>query len=141
MKRILAVDDEPRVLKMLRCRLETAGYQVSTAVEGREALQKARDERPDLIVLDLILPGMSGYEVCARLKGDDEFRRIPVLVLSARSQEQDVAEGRRVGADAYMTKPYDGDRLLAKVNELLALRISGSNHEERKERKGDEPGE
>jgi DNA-binding response OmpR family regulator len=132
-KRILVVDDEPRVLKMLRCRLETAGYQVSTAVEGHEALQKVRDEKPDLIVLDLILPGMSGYEVCARLKGDEEFRRIPVLVLSARSQEQDAAEGKRVGADAFMTKPYDGDVLLARVSELLTSWSSGLDRNERGE--------
>jgi DNA-binding response OmpR family regulator len=119
-KRILAVDDEPRVLMMLRRRLETAGYLVSTAQEGVDALRKVRDEKPDLIVLDLILPGMNGYEICARLKGDAQYRHIPVLVLTARSQEQDAAEGKRVGADAYMTKPYDGDRFLAKVNELLA---------------------
>ena len=129
-RRILAVDDEPRVLTMLRRRLETAGYQVSTAIEGREALQKVRDEKPDLIVLDLILPGISGYEVCARLKSDEQYRRIPVLVLSARSQEQDAAEGRRVGADAYMTKPYDSDVLLARINELLTSRNSGHSREE-----------
>ena len=117
--RILAVDDEPRVLMMLRRRLETAGYLVSTAQEGVDALRKAHEEKPDLIVLDLLMPGMSGYEVCARLKSDAQCRDIPVLVLTARSQEQDEAEGKQAGADAYMTKPYDGDQLLARVNELL----------------------
>jgi DNA-binding response OmpR family regulator len=119
-QRILAVDNEPRVLRMLSRRLETAGYAVSTALEGADALRKVHDEKPDLIVLDVVLPGMNGYEVCARLKGDEQCRHIPILVLTARSQEQDAAEGMRVGADAYMTKPYDADRFLAKVGELLA---------------------
>jgi DNA-binding response OmpR family regulator len=119
-KRILAIDDEPRILSMIRKRLETLGYIVSVAADGIEGLRKARTERPDLIILDLLLPDVSGFEVCALLKGDAELRSIPVLMLTARSQAADIAEGRRVGADAYITKPYESDTLVEQVARLLA---------------------
>jgi len=119
-KRILVVDDEPRILAVIRRRLETVGHQVSIAVDGIEALRKARAERPDLIILDLLLPDVSGLEVCTLLKGDASLRTIPVLMLTARSQAADIAEGRRVGADAYITKPYESDTLLEQVARLLA---------------------
>jgi two-component system, OmpR family, alkaline phosphatase synthesis response regulator PhoP len=119
-KRILVVDDEPRVLAMISKRLETHGYQVSTAVDGIEGLRKARAERPDLVILDLLLPDVSGFEVCTLLKGDADLRATPVLMLTARSQAADIAEGRRVGADAYITKPYESELLLEQVARLLA---------------------
>jgi len=120
MKRILAVDDEPKVLAVIKKRLEFAGYEVITAADGPDGLQKARSERPDLIVLDLILPGLNGYQVCRLLKGDRGFSDIPVLMLTARSQEKDISEGLKAGADAYMTKPYDPEEFLAQVAKLLA---------------------
>lgn len=119
-QRILVVDDEPRILAMIRKRLETVGYKISTAADGIEALRKARAERPDLVILDLLLPDVSGFEVCALLKGDAGLHTIPVLMLTARSQAADVAEGRRVGADAYITKPYESDVLVEQVARLLA---------------------
>jgi len=120
LKRILAVDDEPKVLAVIKKRLEFAGFEVITATEGLEGLKKARSESPDLIVLDLILPNLSGFQVCRLLKGDNSYKAIPILMLSARSQEKDVNEGMRVGADFYMTKPYDPDAFVAKIQELLA---------------------
>jgi DNA-binding response OmpR family regulator len=119
--RILAVDDENRILAVLKRRLEFAGYTVETAIDGNEGFKKARTGDFDLIILDLILPGLDGYQICSLLKGDRRFRKTPVLMLTARSQEKDIDEGRRVGADAYMTKPYDADALVAKVAELIAL--------------------
>lgn len=119
-RRILVVDDEPRVLAIVKKRLELAGYEVSTAVEGFEALKKARGEQPELIVLDLILPGLNGYQICRMLKGDKHYAGIPILMLTARSQEVDVNEGMRVGADAYMTKPYDAGMFLTQISNLLA---------------------
>jgi two-component system, OmpR family, alkaline phosphatase synthesis response regulator PhoP len=119
-KKILVVDDEPHVLSVVKRRLEGAGYEVTTAEEGHAGLRKARTEHPDLIVLDLILPNMNGYQICAMLKGDKSYRHIPIMMLTVRSQEKDVAEGMRVGANAYMTKPYDADAFLARVAELLA---------------------
>lgn len=120
MKRILAVDDEARVLALIQKRLEFAGYEVITAVNGTEALHKARSERPNLIVLDLMLPGLNGYQVCRLLKNDETCRDIPILMLSSRSQETDITEGMRMGADDYMTKPYDSDKFIARVQSLLA---------------------
>lgn len=119
-KRILAVDDEPMVLTVIRKRLEFAGFEVITAEDGMEGLRLARTEQPDLIVLDLILPGINGYQICGMLKRDQNLKRIPILMLSARSQEHDVSEGLRLGADAYMTKPYETEEFMAQVQTLLA---------------------
>lgn len=118
-KRLLVVEDEARVLMMIKERLEFAGYDVTTATEGQDGLKKARAEKPDLIVLDLILPNLNGYQVCAMLKGDKQCQNIPILMLTARSQEKDMAEGMRVGADAYLTKPYDPTVFLDRVAALL----------------------
>ena len=119
-KRILVVDDEIRVLAVIQRRLESVGYEVVTALDGNDALRKARSEKPDLIVLDLILPGFNGFQICGMLKRDLQFRQIPILILSARSQEKDIEEGKHMGAEAYMTKPYKHEELLAKIAELLA---------------------
>ncbi len=119
-KRILVVDDEARVLAVIQKRLESAGYEVITAMDGTEGLKKAREENPDLIILDLILPKLNGYQVCAILKRDSYYKKIPILMLTARSQERDIEEGMRVGADAYMTKPFKNEVLLEQVKQLLA---------------------
>jgi DNA-binding response OmpR family regulator len=117
--RILAVDDEVHILAVIQQRLESAGYEVITAQDGMEALKKARSGAPDLIILDLILPRLNGYEVCAMLKRDRDLRDVPVLMLTARAQVQDIDEGMKVGADAYMTKPYRTELFLARVAELI----------------------
>ena len=119
-KRILVVDDEARVVAVIQKRLESAGFEVITAMDGTEALMKARSEKPDLILLDLILPKLNGYQVCSILKRDSTYKQIPILMLTARSQENDVDEWMRVGADAYMIKPFKGEMLLWQIEQLLA---------------------
>ena len=119
MKKILAVDDDAMVLAVIKKRLEFAGYEVITAMEGLEGLKKARTENPDLIVLDLILPNLNGYQICAMLKRDSTYRNIPIVMLTSRSQQADIAEGMKAGADAYITKPYDPDEFIAKIQALL----------------------
>jgi DNA-binding response OmpR family regulator len=119
MTKILAVDDEPKILSVIQARLESAGYEVFTAEDGPKGLEKARLLKPDLIILDLLLPGLTGYQLCALLKRDAAFKSIPILMLTARSQAKDIREGMLVGADAYMTKPYKAESLLEKIKELL----------------------
>lgn len=119
MIKILAVDDDAMVLAVIKKRLEFAGYEVITAMEGLEGLKKARSENPDLIVLDLILPNLNGYQICAMLKRDSNYRNIPIVMLTSRSQQADIAEGMKAGADAYITKPYDPDEFIAKIQTLL----------------------
>jgi len=118
-KKILIVDDEPGYLTLVKNRLEAAEYQVLTAQEGQEALEKAKREKPDLIILDLMLPKMDGYKVCGLLKRDIRYSKIPIILFTARAQEADRKQGEEVGADAYLTKPFDAQTLLAKIQELI----------------------
>lgn len=118
-KRILVVDDEPQLTEMVRMRLEANGYDVLCASDGQEALNKARKEKPDLIILDLMLSKIDGYKVCRMLKFDEKYKNIPVILFTARAQEADVKLGVEVGAEAYITKPFDPPALLAKIKELL----------------------
>jgi DNA-binding response OmpR family regulator len=127
--KILAVEDDASVLEMTKKRLELAGYDVITATEGMEGLSKARSENPDLIVLDLILPDLNGYQICAMLKNDSKYRNIPIVMLTSRFQTKDVAEGFKVGADAYITKPFNKENLLVQIDTLMG----------QKPRKGTEP--
>jgi DNA-binding response OmpR family regulator len=120
--RILIVDDEPDLLDMVSLRMEANGYQVIRASDGEEGLDKARNESPDLIILDLMLPKIDGYKVCRMLKFDEKYKKIPVILFSARTQAIDMKLGAEVGADAYLTKPFEPDTLLAKVSELLKLK-------------------
>lgn len=117
--RLLVVDDEPSIAKVVRKQLEVAGYDVSVAVDGEEGLTKARQTTPDLIVLDVMLPKMAGTEVCSTLKRDEQTKRIPILMLTARSRPQDEEEGMKMGADAFLTKPFQLAELLEKVRALL----------------------
>lgn len=118
-KRILVVDDEDELVKAVQVRLEYVGYEVLTASDGQTGLELAKKEKPDLIVLDLMLPKMDGYKVCALLKADTRYKKIPVILFSARVQDKDVQMGKEVGADAYITKPFDHQVLTAKIKELL----------------------
>lgn len=117
--KILAVEDDTMFLAVIKKRLEFAGYEVITAVEGRDGLNKARSENPDLIILDLILPNLNGYRICSMLKRDSKYHNIPIIMLTARSRQADVAEGLKAGADAYFTKPYDLEDLLVQIKTLL----------------------
>ena len=118
-KRILVVDDEEGIVKLVKMYLEHHRYEVITANDGQEGLEKAKTEKPDLIVLDLMLPKMNGYKVCGLLKKDTRYAKIPVVMFTARAQEKDVKLGQEVGADAYITKPYEPEVLLSKIKELL----------------------
>jgi len=118
-KRVLLVDDDEELRLALKLRFESSGFQVLTAADGLEALRKGREERPHLIILDLMLPQLNGYEVCRLLKYDQKFHHIPIILFSARCRQEDVEIGRNVGADAYVTKPFNGKDLIAKVEELL----------------------
>ncbi|MFA4992483.1 MAG: response regulator [Candidatus Omnitrophota bacterium] len=117
--RVLIVDDEPGIIEMLTMRLEACDYQVISASDGQEGLDKARTEKPDLIILDLMLPKIDGYKVCRMLKFDERHKQIPIILFTARAQESDIKLGEEVGADAYITKPFEPDILLAKVDQLL----------------------
>ncbi|MFA5275381.1 MAG: response regulator [Candidatus Omnitrophota bacterium] len=118
-KRILVVEDELELVRAMQIRLEQAGYEVFSTGDGQDALEKAKKENPDLIILDLMLPKMDGYKVCGLLKADARYSRIPVIMATARAQESDEKLGFEVGADAYITKPFQYEILLAKIKELL----------------------
>ena len=117
--RILLVDDEPDVLSMTKMRLEASGYEVITAIDGVSAYNTAKSAAIDLIILDLMLPGMDGYRVCGLLKLDQKYRHIPVIMLTARGQKEDREMGQAAGAEAYLVKPFEAKELLDKIQELL----------------------
>ena len=118
-KKILLVEDEPEFRLGVRTRLEANGYEVIEAEDGAKGLELARNEEPDLIILDLMLPKMDGYKVARLLKFDEKRRQIPIVMLTARSQQQDKDTGLAVGADAYMTKPFKSEELLETMAKLL----------------------
>lgn len=118
-KRILVVDDEVDLVETVRFSLELEGYEVLTAYNGEEALNQARKESPELILLDLMLPKLDGYKVCRLLKFDERYKHIPILMLTAKTQEKDRAIGMETGADEYITKPFDMDELMKKVKNYL----------------------
>jgi len=118
-KKILVVDDEENIVTMVEARLTSSGYDVITAADGQEGLAKARKENPDLIILDIMLPKLDGYKVCRMLKFDDQYKHIPIILFSARTQDSDLEIGKQQGADAYVTKPFQQDVLLGKIKELL----------------------
>lgn len=117
--RVLIVDDEPDILALCSYHLAKAGYRVSTAANGAEGLRAASDERPALVVLDLMLPGMSGFDVLERLRADTATTDIAVLMLTARREEPDRIRGLSLGADDYLTKPFSPQELVLRVGAIL----------------------
>src|SRR5690349_23811440 len=117
--RILVVDDEPDITALVAYHLAKSGYRVTTAANGRDALRAAREERPDLVVLDLMLPGISGYDVLAELRRREETRDVGVILLTARRDEPDRIKGLSLGADDYLTKPFSPAELTLRVQALL----------------------
>lgn len=118
-KKILLVEDEKDMAYAVTLQLEAKGYEVIIASDGREGLEKARIKKPDLIILDLMLPKIDGYKVCRMLKFDNKYKHIPIILFTARAQDSDKKIGKEVGADAYITKPFEPSALLNKIYELL----------------------
>ena len=117
---VLCADDDEDILSLVALRLQRAGYEVVTAHDGDEAVRIARERRPSIAVLDVMMPRRSGYEVLDAFRSDESLRDMKVILLSARVQESDVARGLDAGADAYLPKPFKAQELVTKVQELLA---------------------
>ena len=118
-KRILIVEDERQMVEMMKMRLEANDYEVLAAYDGQEGLDMAKKEKPDLIILDLMLPKMNGYKVCGLLKKDARYAKIPIMIFTAKAQEEDKKLGEEIGADGYLTKPFEPETLLGKIKELI----------------------
>ena len=118
-KRILIVEDQAMIVNMLRMRLEANDYEVITAGDGQEGLEKAHKENPSLIILDIMLPKMNGYKVCQLLKSDPKYNHIPIIISSGRTPQEIRKVSKEVGADAYVNKPFQAEALLSKMKELL----------------------
>ncbi len=119
---VLVADDDRLIRELVQFRLERSGYAVVTAEDGDEALRLARERLPDLVVLDVMMPGLNGYEVTRSLRAGETTKRIPVILLTARVQEADVAQGFEAGADDYLTKPFSPQELRARVQAILGRR-------------------
>ncbi len=115
-KVVLVVDDQPSLVRLVRDNLETLQFRVISASEGARALDIVENEKPDLVILDIMLPGMDGYEVCRRIR---EFTTVPIIMLTARNERADLVQGFEAGADDYVTKPFSADELLARVKAVL----------------------
>jgi DNA-binding response OmpR family regulator len=122
--RILILDDDPIILRLLQINFRLEGYEVDTASRGEEALERVRSHRPDVVVLDVMMPGVDGWEVCRRLKEMPGVNHVPVIFLSARAQDEDRQRGYALGVDEYVTKPFDPSHLVEIVRRSLAKRSS-----------------
>ena len=127
MPRILAVDDEPNIVRLIQVNLERHGYQVETANNGAQALAKIRANRPDLLVSDVMMPEMDGFELLANVRRDPALMDLPVIMLTAKAQDKDVLEGYKTGADMYLTKPFNPQELLAFVKRILSSSDGGDD--------------
>ncbi|MGM9994489.1 MAG: response regulator transcription factor [Candidatus Avigastranaerophilus sp.] len=119
MKKILIVDDETDILEILKFVLEAQGYECITATDGEMGLSLAREINPDLIILDVMMPKINGYKISRLLKYDNKYKDIPILMITARSQEEDKIIGEETGADEYITKPFQVDYVVEKVKSYL----------------------
>ena len=118
-KRILIADDETDIVETLQFMLEVEGFECLTAYNGEEALNLAKREIPDLLILDVMMPKINGYKVCRLLKFDSKYKNIPILMVTARSQEEDKIIGEETGADEYITKPFEINDVVEKVKKYL----------------------
>jgi len=126
-KKILVIEDDPSALRLIEHTLRQEGYQVLIATNGLDGLKKVKREEPDLIVLDILLPGVDGFEVCHRLRADPRTSQLPILVLSAKAREEDKTTGLKVGADDYMTKPAAPSEIVSRVGSLLAKKTAAKS--------------
>lgn len=115
-KKVLVVDDQPSLVRLVRDNLESLSFQVITASDGLKALDVVENDKPSLVILDIMLPGMDGYEVCRRIR---EFSTVPIIMLTARSERADLLSGFEAGADDYVTKPFSAEELLARVKAVM----------------------
>ncbi len=129
-ERILVVDDEQDILELIRYNLSREGYQLDTVTTGEEALKIARDRHPDLIILDLMLPGIDGLDVCRLLKGETRTAHIPIIMLTAKGEDSDVVTGLELGAEDYMTKPFSPKVLIARVRNILRRKTRTAEEKE-----------
>ena len=120
--KVLAADDDPVIQRLLQVNLEMEGFEVDLASDGAEALERMRASAPDLVLLDVMMPELDGWTVCERMKEDPALADIPVIFLSARAQDSDIEKGTGLGADAYITKPFDPIDLVALIGDLIAER-------------------
>lgn len=118
-KRVLIADDEPNIVMSLEFLMQRAGYQVQVAGNGEDALRMATDGHPDLMLLDVMLPKMSGFEVCQKIRADPGCASVKIVMLTAKGRDTEVAKGLAIGADAYVTKPFSTKDLLAQVKQIL----------------------
>jgi DNA-binding response OmpR family regulator len=118
-KKVLIVDDEPNIVTALEYLLTKSGYEVAVAENGEEALAAVARAKPDLVLLDVMMPRLNGYEVCRRLRERPEWAGIKIVILSAKGREVDVSKGLSLGADLYVTKPFSNTELVARINALL----------------------
>ncbi|MCR4943419.1 MAG: response regulator transcription factor [Clostridium sp.] len=118
-KKVLIVDDEEHIIELIKFNLESQGYEIITANNGIDAVKITKGERPDIVLLDLMLPGMDGYDVCKAIKGDKEISKTPIIMLTAKGEEFDKVLGLELGADDYMTKPFSIRELQARVKAVL----------------------
>jgi two-component system phosphate regulon response regulator PhoB len=118
-QKILVVEDEPDILEVIEYNLTREGFRVVTARDGEDGLKKAKQELPDALILDLMLPGIDGLEICRRLRGDEVSRNVPILMLTAKGEEADVVVGLGIGADDYVVKPFSPRELVARVRAVL----------------------
>lgn len=119
-KTIVVVDDEPSIGRVVQFKLEKEGFKVHVATDGIEGLAKIQSEKPDLVLLDIMMPGMDGFEVCQRMKENPRTAKIPVIVLTARGQAPDRIRGKELGIIDFFTKPFSPTRLLEKVTEVFS---------------------
>jgi two-component system alkaline phosphatase synthesis response regulator PhoP len=120
-RKILTCDDEKHIVRLIQVNLERQGYEVITAFNGLECLEKVKEDRPDLIVLDVMMPEMTGFEVLEKLKKDPETENIPVIMLTARAQDSDVLRGWQSGVECYLTKPFNPMELIAFVKRIFSM--------------------
>lgn len=117
--KVLIADNEANLLISLEYLMQRQGFDVSLARDGNEALTMIRQQRPDLVVLDVMMPGQSGFEICQQVRADPSLRHIRIVMLSAKARETDIAKGQALGADAYIVKPFSTDDLVSQVHSLL----------------------
>jgi DNA-binding response OmpR family regulator len=118
-KRVLVCDDDPVILRLLQVNLELEGYEVIAGRNGEEAVSLAAENNPDLVILDIMMPRLDGYQACEQIKSNDSTKDIPVVFLSAKAQQSDIDKGKEYGVAAYLTKPFDPNELLSVVDRLL----------------------